>query len=343
MPPVQAPVFVTLGNPSYSFETSFTALVMQPFAQNLDYTAEAIPFHYVDPNPALSPSWRIHEIRPDFHFGFDLGIAGMFHSAQSSLMVNWERYHSPTDSHSNTVSSTAFMTGPFFEIGPDASLYKKSKGTTDFHFDEVNLDYGTFVHFGDRLHMNLFAGVSFARILQHRFTTFSDLSESIVRTIRVPSKFLGAGPQMGLDFTYKLAKGLQLVGNSKTSLFVGHFKNSTKYSTASSSLVGLGEENPNFQSTSVKNRGGVVPGLEAKLGLAYEFLFSSHYMVKLEAGYQAQIYINSIRSIDMGSQVAGGTLESISTAALGVYARTFERTVSDFAIAGPYATCSFGF
>ena len=235
------------------------------------------------------------------------------------------------------------MTGPFFEIGPDASLYKKSKGTTDFHFDEVNLDYGTFVHFGDRLHMNLFAGVSFARILQHRFTTFSDLSESIVRTIRVPSKFLGAGPQMGLDFTYKLAKGLQLVGNSKTSLFVGHFKNSTKYSTASSSLVGLGEENPNFQSTSVKNRGGVVPGLEAKLGLAYEFLFSSHYMVKLEAGYQAQIYINSIRSIDMGSQVAGGTLESISTAALGVYARTFERTVSDFAIAGPYATCSFGF
>lgn len=338
-----SPKLVRLESPQYSFEVSFNALIMQPYANNLDYGAEAIPFNYGDAQAAVSPSWIIPELKPSYHFGFDIGIAGIFHGVDAGLMLNWERYHSPNDSNTTTVSSSNYMIGPFFEIGPDASPYKVAKGTAKFHFDEVNLDYGTFVHFGDHLCMNLFSGVSFARIKQYYFTRFSNVDDTIVRTIDVPSKFTGAGPQFGFDCTYKIVQGFQLVGQARASLYVGTFKNNTTFSTTSNALVVLGDENPNIQTTSVKNKMGIVPGFEGKLGLAYEFLFNEHYMIKLAAGYQAQIYINAIRSIDMGSEVALGDIGSVGSSVIGVYARTFKRTVSDFSLAGPYIALDFAF
>jgi hypothetical protein len=97
-------------------------------------------------------------IPSEFHFGFDVGIAGMFHKTNSGLMLNWERFHRPKDSDSFTVSNDAYIIGPFFEIGPDASLYKSAKGSVRFKFDEVNLDFGTFIDIGSRLHTNLLQG-----------------------------------------------------------------------------------------------------------------------------------------------------------------------------------------
>jgi hypothetical protein len=87
----------------------------------------------------------------------------------------------------------------------------------------------------------------------------------------------------------------------------------------------------------------MVPGFEGKLGLAYDFEFCRHYMVTLEAGYQAQIYLNSIRSIDICSEVDLGAVAAEINGTTGVYARTFSRTISDFALAGPYLTLALGF
>lgn len=338
-----SPLAVTLANPKYTFETSFSGLALQPFANNLDYAAEALPFNYGNAQPAVSPSWVIPTISPDIHFGFDVGIAGVFHGVQSNLMLNWERFHSSGDSNSITVASTNNMVGTFFEIGPDASTYKKGTGTVSFHFDEVNLDYGTFVRFGKQLRMNLFAGVGFGRLVQHISTTISDLSETVIRTIDIPSKFIGAGPQLGFNFNYKIVKGFQFVGATRATLFVGTFKNSTTYSTQSNALVLLGDENPNIQTTTVDNKGGIVPGFEGKLGLAYKYLYRKNYMFNIEAGYQAQLYTGAIRSIDMGSEVALAAAGSVGSSTVGVYARTFDRTVSDFGLAGPYATIDLAF
>lgn len=337
------PISVTVGSPVYTFDMYFNALFLQPLANNLDYAAEALPFNYGDSQPAVSPSWVLQEISPDLHFGFDVGCFGVFHDAKSSLLLGWERYHSPKDVESFVVSSVNNMVGPFFEIGPDASPYKQVKGSVYFHFDEVNLDYGTFVNFGKLLHTNLFAGVSFARIFEHRFTQFADFANTIVRTLDVPSTFTGAGPQIGVNFTCKIVEGFQFVGNTRATLFIGTFKNHTDYSTTSPDLVSLNDQNPNLQSTVVPNKTGMVPGFEGKLGLAYKYKYREHYMVKIEAGYQAQIYMNAIRSVDMGSEVALNAIGSVGSPTTGVYARTFERTVSDFGLAGPYATLSLGF
>lgn len=338
-----SPVAVMLEAPNYSFDVNFTALFMKPLANNLDYGAEAFPFNYGDSQAAISPSWSIPRISTEYHFGFDVGVAGVFHDTCSNLMLNWERYHSPNDTNTTTVSSLSNMVGPFFEIGPDGSLYKTSFSEVKFHFDEININYGTNVSFGNRLHTNLFSGVSLVRILEERFTQFSNMAGTIVRTLTAPVKFMGVGPQLGLDFNYRVVDGFQFIGRARASLYVGSFKNSTTYSTTSDLLVTLNDENPNIQTTTPVNKLDMVPGFEAKLGFAYEYLFNEHYMFKLEAGYQTQVYINALRSTDLGSEVALGSQGSIGTAATGVYARTFTRVVSNFSLAGPYVMASFGF
>lgn len=343
-PPASLPPAVTLGSPCYTFETVFHALILQSFVNNSDYAAEALPFNYGDAQPAVSPSWVIPVISPDFHFGFDIEVSGIFHEAQSNLKMNWERYHSSNDTGSLNVASANDMIGPFFQIGPDASFFKKGKGAIHFHFDEVNLDYGTFVYFGDRVQTNWFTGVGFARLLQHRSSRFANSAETIVRTLDIPAKFIGAGPQLGFDFDYKIVSGFRFVGAGRATLFVGNFKNSTTFKTSSPDLVTLGDQSPNVQTTTVYDKTGIVPGLETKLGFAYEYLFQKHYMFKIEAGYQAKIYINAVRSVDLSSEVAIPSAgPSLGSSTLGVYARTFQRTVSDFGMAGPYAGVDFAF
>jgi len=343
MPPQFKPYEVVLESPKNDISVRFDALVMQPYANNLDYAAEALPFDYGINRPITSPSWVIPDITTGYHFGFVVGLVGILHDTNSNIMLNWERYHSPDDTGSLSVPSASDMIGPFFEIGPDASPYKMAKGTVSFDFDQVNLDYGTFVRFGSQLNMNLYSGVSFARIKENRYTRFSNTEDTVIRTLTVPSTFTGAGPQIGFDSTYKIVKGFQFIANASASLFVGTFKNNTTFTTQSSTIERIGDQNPNTQSTTVDNKMGIVPGLDGTLGLAYDFTFSDHYEFKIEAGYRAQLFINAIRSIDMGSEVALGPIGSIGSAEVGVYARTFERTISDFALAGPYATITFGF
>jgi hypothetical protein len=305
---------------------------LQPSGSDLHYAAEANPL------PILTPNWKIHDIKTDYHWGFDIGVKGLFHCTNTNLKANWEHFHS-TDSSSKTVPSSK-MIGPFFEIGPDAEPYKKAHGKVTFHFDEANLDYGICVNFGDRLEANLFGGVSFALIKQKIFSKFSNLDGTIVRTISVPSTYFGAGPQLGLDFSYRIVKGFHFTGNAAAALLVGTQKNHTSFTAVSPALATLGASSPNDQRTHTHKKNQLVPGLEGKLGLSYVFTFCSGTMLSLEAGYQAQVYINAIRSVDIGSEVI---TPPVAPDTVGVYARTFEAHVSNFALAGAYFTLALGF
>jgi hypothetical protein len=309
----------------------FNALFLQPSSSNLYFAAEA------DPLPIERPDWKIHEVHPSYHFGFDVGIAGIFHSSNSTLSLNWEHFHT-LDSHSKTVAPEN-MLGPFFEIGPDASPYKKARGHSFFCFDEVDLDYGVFVDFGSRLRTDLYAGVSFAKIRQTQHVKFESNDGNTARTIRPHSRFWGVGPQIGVDFSYRIIKGFNLIGSGVGSIYVGMMENFTRYKSGSPVFMMAGFEVPNKQRTTVSDRSQVVPGLEGKLGLSYVYTFKRHWMIALKAGYQAQIYLNAIQSTDIASQVNVPPVPASG----GVYVRTFTRTLSNFALAGPFAALDLAF
>ncbi len=318
---------VYLTNPHCSLGVEFSALWLQPTSSNLHYAAQANPL------PAPTPNWKIHDIKPDYDWGFEVGIDAQFRGTRTDLMLNWTHFHS-SDSKSVTVP-TEDMLGPFFTIGPDASPYNSAHGKVRFHFDEANFDYGVLVNFGRRVRTNLFAGVSYVYLKQTLTSNFSSPDGTDTRSIKVPSKFSGAGPQLGFDFCCRLAGGFSFVGNTSGSLLVGTMKNHTTYESVSPLLGPLGITPPNTQNTSVSKRTQVVPGLEARLGLAYVLSCFT-----LEAGYQAKVFINAIQSVDMGSEVP---LNSVEATTVGVYARSFQRNLSNFALAGPYARLQIRF
>lgn len=323
---------VYLSSPAYTFDAFFTALIIQPTGSSLHYAAEAHPI------PAPSPHWDIYDVHTDYDFGFDVGVGGVFHGTNSSLTFNWEHFHSDDSSHKNVSSQN--MIGPFFEIGPDASPYKKARGHVFFLFDQVNLDYGQFVNFGNRLQTNLFAGVSVARIKQVLHSKYSNYEKNIVRFITTPSIFTGAGPQVGLDFSYRISKGFHFVGETAATFLVGRSRNHTRYLAFSPALTAINITPPNKQRTEVDRRTQVVPCFEGSLGFDYAYMFRKHYMIKLEAGYQVQVYFNAVQSVDIGSEVV---TPPVTPDTVGVFARTFQRTISNFSLAGPYVKLELGF
>jgi hypothetical protein len=150
---------------------------------------------------------------------------------------------------------------------------------------------------------------------------------------------MGIGPQVGVNFLYNLCRGLQLTGEGTASLLVGNLKNHTCYQSVSPALAEVGITPPNVQSTHVRNRTQVVPAFEGRLGIAYSFAFC-HCSVDLDAGYRIWIYLNAIQSVDIGSEVV---TPPVVPDTVGVFARTFQRTLSNFALAGPYLTLNIGF
>ena len=331
---IRAPSVVFIDSPPYVFEIKYTSLILQPTASNLHYAAEA------DPLPVPTPNWKIHDIETEYHYGFDIALGGNIPSTSTNISVDWEHYHS-TDSAKTSLPETD-MIGPFFEIGPDGSAYKKAKGHVQFHFDQVNLDYGIFVHFGSRMRTKFFAGIGIARIKENLKSEFTNTSESVRRTIESPSKFTGAGPRFGVNFSYRMYKGLQFGGGAAAELFMGTLKNHTEFTDVSPDLAIVGVTPPNKQSIQGSNRSQLVPGFEGNLNLAYSWIYKEHFVFKLVAGYMAQIYLNAIQSTDIGSEVI--TLPvPVTPNTVGVYARTFQRSVSNFALSGPFVRVIFGF
>lgn len=318
---------------AYSFDLQASVLILKPGSTSINYAAEATPL------PLVSPHWNIFDIQPHYHVGFDLGLNLMFHERDTNLLLNWEHFKSSSSALQQVSSQN--MIGPFFEIGPDAEPYKNAAGEVHFRFDEVHLRYGQLVDIGCYSHANIFAGVSFVRIEQNLLSTYANESGNAVRTITTPSKFTGAGPEVGVDFSYCIIDTMSLVGKTAVTLLAGKINNNTIYSSTSPLLAPLGATSPNIQTTTVGKRSQIIPGFEERIGFSYAHSsYCGNYWLQLEVGYQAQIYINAIQSVDMSSQVV---TPPVASSTIGVFARTFHKTVSNFSLGGPYVSFSVGF
>ncbi len=320
-----------IGNQYYVVDTAFSALILQPSSSNLHYAAEAIPL------PLPSPNWNIFDIHPSFRFGFDLSFKATS-KKNNTFMINWE--HFKGHKSACVFVGTDNMVGPFFEIGPDAEPYVEAAGKVKFNFDEVNIDMGHHATLGNRLKVDFFAGIGITSIKQKLDSTYSDTTGAIVRTIDMPTSFIGAGPQFGVSFIYNFCDRFYFTGKGLCSLLSGSIKNHTDYTAISPFLEPLGVTPPNKQRTCTENRNIVVPAFEEKLGLACALVIRKHFLLHLEVGYQAQVYLNAIQSVDIGSEVV---TPPITPDTVGVYARTFQRNISNFALTGPYVTVDFRF
>lgn len=310
------------------FGTQFRAYALQPIASNLSYAAQAVPL------PLPSPNWEIFEIKPKYHFGFAIAAHSFIRDRNTLLSAHWMHFNH-SDKAFHEVPSTDDMVGPFFAIGPDTSPYKQTAGNVSFNFNTISINYGQLVDLADYFQATIFAGINITKIKQKLFSEFSNPGKTILRSITIPTTFTGAGPQTGLDLFYHLGKNFCFMANVTTSILIGKLKNKTIYQSVSPDLQPLNITPPNTQTTTTQNKTQIVPEFDSKLGIIYIAELCEAYTVKVEAGYQALLYINPIQSVDMGSQVI--LLPTTVTDTVGVFARTFRTTLSNFGLAGPYA------
>ena len=311
-------------------EVYFKGLYLQPNSSNLYYGAEALPL------PVPTPNWKSLEIRPDYHFGFDLGVRTQAVCSNTQVQLNWERLHS-SDSASTQVSIEN-MVGPYFNIGPDAQPYKIANGYTSHEFDAFNLNIRSLFLCCNGMKAYGFSGISFTRIKQSVHSYFSNFEGTITRDIQAFSQFAGAGPELGIDLTYSLCGNFSLISNASGALLVGTLKNHTTYESTTPLLEGLGITPPNTQETSVPNRTQVVPALRSQLGLSYAACFCNQ-LITLNIGYQVEAYLNAIQSVDMISEVSTPPEDQ----EVGVYALGFARTTSNFVLSGPFVSLNVAF
>ncbi len=323
------PVYLSYQPSTYDVE--FKALCLKPASSALHYATQA------ESIPLSSANWRIGDVRPSYHFGFELGANLYLHERNSRLRADFIHFHSQDNTTRHVPSGQ--LVGPSFEVGSDGALYNRAQGRAHFHYDALNLDYAVCVDFGSHLHANFFAGLSGARIKQTLTSTYSNQGAATARKIKTPSSFLGMGPELGVDFSYGIYKGLRLTGKGTAALLVGNLKNHTSYKSISPLLAELGIASPNTQFTHVNDRMAVVPAFEGKVGLAYAFMLCD-YLVDVDVGYQVLYYINAIQSVNIASEV--DTPSSIPDG-VGVFAGSFQRNLSDFALAGPYLKVNVSF
>ena len=325
--------FAEASAPDYTFGMNFTTMFLKP-SSDLDYAAEAFPL------PLPSPDWQIHTIQTHYNFAFDLGARVILHKKNSIIMGDWEHFSSSDTAPSCSVALSTNMVGPFFEIGPDAAAYTNYGGAAQYQLDRLNIDYGQLIEIGQNLTANLFTGINFSRLRQNIFMHYANNAGIITRDITTTTSFSGIGPQFGIELGYKIHKGLNFVGYIIGDMLTGTMKSNTIYTALNPANQNIGNTNPNVQTTSIPNSLQVIPVFSQRIGISYEYLFRDHCAVHAEIGYQAQIYINAINSVTLGSEV---NTPPVTPDTIGVFARTFHKNSNDFALSGPYFKIDIAF
>lgn len=315
---------------------------MQPTSTNFYYGASAIGITAGLPSPAdiASPDWTVLKIDPDYHPGFEVGVNFTLNDANIEIGVDWQWLHCEDSDSFQASDAAGHMVGPFFDIGPNAASYKIAKGEAISHFDEVDLTFAKQLCFFNNFHTRFYAAASFLRIMQSLHSTYSNVSGSVVRKINATSTFTAGGPQIGLDYDYRIYKGFFFSGCSVFSLFVGQMENATTYQSFTPELHLIGLAQPNNQATTIPNQTQLVPAFEQKLGFSYLALWE-RAKATFEIGYRCQIYLDSVQNINMASQAVPADL--VETPDVGVFAVAFEQSNSNFMLMGPYAKASFDF
>jgi hypothetical protein len=316
-------------------------LYLQPNGSNLYYGVEA---DGLDPDiavPAVSPNWKVLEIDPNYHLGFEVGISFFFNKHNLDLDLNWERLHGHDKDSFTAPAANGFMVGPFFDIGPNSNNYKVARGKAATKFDQVNLTFGKELCFFKNFYTEFYGGASFLYLKHSLASSYANAAESIARSVKSSSTFIGAGPQIGIDYRYRIVEHFFFTGNSVFSLFMGRLKNHNHFKSFTPELTTLGIPQPNKQATTVPNRTQLIPGFEQKLGFSYLATWKKIRAI-FEIGYQCQIYLNAVQTVDMTApQVLPAG--AIFTPQVGVFAVGFERTLSNFILTGLYAKVGLEF
>ena len=287
--------------PAWSISTY--ALYLQPsFGGNgLGYTSFSnygsdLSANTIEVNGATN---YMHNINPQWNWGFQIDAAYYLNS-KNDIDINY--YHFNENTQGYLPQGTLFAgSAP----GLYAGLVKVAPS-----WNAINLESGHRFDFDNIKTLRLHAGVSFANI-NNKFTNypqvFSTGNPIFITTDKI--SYNGFGPRFGGDFNYIVGHGLGLYTKAAGSLLVGTAKQSvTGYKDFIFNTFNNVYSAGNY---SQSHNGVIVPEIEAKLGLKYDYSLAQG-IITFDLGYLWINYLNAIVS-QVGANVNNSVVSSSTT------------------------------
>lgn len=317
------------------FEANGAVLWLKPGASNLNYVILNKEL------PAQSPTWSEQELKPSYAPGFELGLGYVIpNGGGKDLQVHWTHLTTSTSSSVSAPNSSYFL-GPDYEIGPGGLPIRNATGKVKFKYDTIDLNAGQYLNFGEQLRLRFLGGLSAGFLREEVSADYSGsrpvgpYAGPFNMNQKVTSNFSGVGPQLGLHADYVSHYGFGLLGEGTISALIGGLKTNTKYVGSGVELQTVYNQSINYQTIKDETVTQVIPGLSGKLGVNYNRVIKNDMLFKIEAGYQAAVYMNAISQYLPSSLVLGQGLESG-----GIFVATMNHTLSNYSVHGPFLNFS---
>lgn len=294
-------------------------LFLQPNSDNLKYAT------FVSGVQPYYQSWHYQAITPDYHAAFELIFNYAFNHSPYSASILWTRLNSD-DSDSkqastNTDLTTVEFVAPPFEMSPPVFGIKHGDSKVNFDFNNVALDVSRIFVFGPHIQTQLFGGLSILDLDQTVTTTFSDYAGSPATPYSYPtppdpmfsfelknkSRYVGAGPNLGLAVQYETDSGFGLMGQILGLITAGTIKTGDQFTSTSARLTALGI-GTSHQEISAPDATQVVFGADGKLGAFYHSRKRLFSRFTINAGYRMATFINAIATVNPNTLVQPGTV-----------------------------------
>ncbi len=306
-------------------------LYLQPNSNNLDYA------YWVSGLQPYYQNWHAQKLDPNNAPMFDVGFYYAFPDSTYGALLDW--MHLSTTSKGfkqatqNTDLTTLEFVAPPFEMSPPVFGIKRADAKVKFNFDNIEMNFSKNFNYGSRLRTKISGGIDVLRVGQTLTTIFSDYAgaEATPYSYALPadpsysfqllskSKYVGAGPDLGLSVEYDLIYGIGLIGKAIGSLTAGTTNTKELFTSTSARLTTLGIGTSHQQITT-PNQTQVVPGFDGKLGVYYHYKAKKRANITIEGGYRLLSYLNAITTIRPNTLVQPGTTQATPEFSTGTMA-----------------------
>lgn len=294
-------------------------LYVKPNSDNLKYAT------FVSGTQPYLQSWHYQEINPSYHPAFELGFNYALNNPVYSVAAYWTHLNSnDTDSKQAATSvaiSTIEFVGPPYEMSPPVFGIKSVNSKVNFDFNSVVFNAVRWIDFSPNVQAQFFGGISLLKLNQTITTTFGDYAGSLPTPYSYPlppdpsfsfqtenvSRYLGAGPDIGMSLSYTTDSGFGLMGQFLGLLTAGTMKAKDDFTSTSARLTSVGIGTSHQQITT-PNATQVVLGTDSKLGIFYNYHGINIPNLTIEFGYRIAAYVNAISTIMPNTLVQPGTV-----------------------------------
>ncbi len=294
-------------------------LYIKPSSNNLKYAT------FVSGTQPYYQSWHYLQINPDFHSAFDVGFNYAIPHTFYSTAIEWVHLNSNDSSFKQASTSTDLETvqfvGPPYEMSPPVFGIKRVASEVNFKFDSILLNISELFEPDSHVQTRFFGGLNILNLKQYITTTFSDYAGSPATAYSYPlppdpsfsfetenvSKYLGVGPDLGLNIRYTSDSGFGVFAEFLGSLTAGTVQTQDNFTSTSQRLtsVGIGVSHQEITSP---NATQVVVGADGKLGIFYNYKGPTLPNLSVELGYRLANYFNAISMIAPNTLVQPGTV-----------------------------------